>query len=179
MDDKNQSRTSDENLARTKDATPMLSAGEKVFAVALLLTGLVAFGLSLELWLRMNEPKISSAAAMPLFVSTLWVVMALLTVLENAKLTTPLTGMSGFKEKLMAGLRYAIPPDVLVVLAAIVAYCGLLVAGVSFYITTPLFLYGSMCYLTRKNYLKNILWTAIVMAFIVVVFRLLFSVVFP
>lgn len=64
-------------------------------------------------------------------------------------------------------------------LLAILAYCALLLAGVSFYIATPLFLYGSMCFLTRRNYLKNILWTAVVMAFIVVVFRLLFGVIFP
>lgn len=80
---------------------------------------------------------------------------------------------------ILAGLRYVLPKEVLVVFLAILVYCALLLAGVSFYIATPLFLYGSMCYLMRKDYLKNIIWTAIVMAFIVVVFRMLFSVIFP
>lgn len=156
-----------------------LSAGEKVFAVILLLTGLGAFGLALELWGRMSEPKVASAAALPLFVSGLWVIMALLTVIENVRLDTPLRALTSTKEKILEGLRYAIPKEVLIVLLAILAYCVLLLLGVSFYIATPLFLYGNMCYLTRKNYLKNILWTAIVMAFIVVVFRMLFGVIFP
>lgn len=55
----------------------------------------------------------------------------------------------------------------------------LLLVGLSFYVATPLFLYGCMCYLMRKSYLKNILWTALVMAFIILVFRMLFSVIFP
>ena len=75
--------------------------------------------------------------------------------------------------------RYAVPKDVVVMLVAVLAYCVALLMGLSFYIATSLFLYGTMCYLTRKNYLKNVLWTALVMAFIVVVFRMLFSVVFP
>ena len=70
-----------------------LEAGEKVFAIILLVTGIIALALSLELWGRMKEPKIASAAAVPLFVSGLWTLMALLTVIENFKLTTPLSGM--------------------------------------------------------------------------------------
>lgn len=154
-----------------------LEAGEKVFAVILLVFGVAAFGMALELWGRMPEPRIASAAAMPLFVSALWVLMALLTVIENIKLATPLSGKRG--GKVMDALRYALPMNVLVLLGAIVLYCLLLFLHVSFYIATPLFLYGTMCYLTRRDYVKNILWTAIVMAFIVLVFRLLFSVVFP
>lgn len=156
-----------------------LEPGEKVFAVVLLALGLAAFGLALELWFRMSEPRIASAAAMPLFVSGLWSLMALLIVIENFKLTTRISEISDMRKKLFEGLRYAMPREVTVILLAILAYCVLLLFGVSFYITTPLFLYGSMCYLTRKNYLKNILWTAVVMAFIVIIFRILFSVVFP
>lgn len=156
-----------------------LEAGEKVFAIVLLVIGLAAFGLALELWFRMSEPRIASAAAMPLFVSGLWVIMAVLTVIENVKLTTPLTALSSLKDKVWSGLCYAIPKNVVVMLLAILAYCVMLLVGISFYIATPLFLYGTMCYLLKKDFLKNILWTAIVMAFIILVFRMLFSVVFP
>lgn len=158
---------------------PVLEAGEKVFSLVLLIVGLVALGLSLELWSRMSEPKIASAAALPLFVSILWVLMALLTVLENIKLKTPLSEIKNLGEKAWKGLQYAFPMDVLVMLVAIVAYCVALVLGINFYISTGLFLYATMCYLLRKDFLKNILWTALVMAFIVVVFRMLFGVVFP
>ena len=155
-----------------------LAPGEKVFAVVLLVTGLIALGLALELWFRMSAPRISSAAAMPLFVSALWSLMALLNVIENFKLETPLSGKKG-GAKVWEGLRYALPKDVVVMVVGILVYCVAMLMGLSFYIATSLFLYGTMCYLTRKNYLKNLIWTALVMVFIVVVFRMLFSVVFP
>lgn len=169
----------EQTKAPEQESKPVLEAGEKVFSLALLVVGLIALGLSLELWSRMSEPKIASAAALPLFVSILWVLMALITVLENIKLKSPLSGIKNLGEKAWKGLQYAFPMDVLVMLLAIVAYCVALVIGVNFYVSTSIFLYGTMCYLLRKGFLKNILWTALVMAFIVLVFRMLFGVVFP
>ena len=87
--------------------------------------------------------------------------------------------VQGIGTKIIKAIQYALPLNVMVMLALIVAYCAALVGGVSFYIATPLFLWLSMCWLMRRDYVKNILWTACVMAFIVVVFRILFSVVFP
>lgn len=156
-----------------------LESGEKVFAIVLLVAGLIAFAMAMELWGRMKEPKIASAAAVPVFVSGLWSLMALLTVIENVKQSTPLSGKKRIAEKIKAAIGYALPMNVMAVIGMILVYCVLLLQGISFYIATPLFLYGAMCYLTRKDYGKNILWTAIVMAFIVLVFRMLFSVVFP
>jgi len=162
-----------------KEDKPVLEPGEKAFAVVLLLFGLAAFGLSLELWFRMSEPRVSSAAALPLFASGVWVILALVTMLQDFKLSSPLSALKDRGEKIRKGLSFAFPPDVLVILGAVLAYCVLLAVGLSFYIATPLFLYASMCYLTKKDFVKNILWTALVMAFIVVVFRMLFNVVFP
>lgn len=159
-----------------------LEAGEKVFSFILLIVGVIALKLSVDLWFSISlrrGPRIASAAAVPVFVSALWVLMSLWTVIENFKLTTPLSKVKGVGEKIMKALAYALPINVIIMLALIVAYCVALVEGVSFYIATPAFLYISMCYLMRKDYLKNILWTGIVMAFIVLVFRMLFSVVFP
>ena len=159
-----------------------LEAGEKVFSFILLIVGVIALKLSVDLWFSISlrrGPRIASAAAVPVFVSALWVIMSLWTVIENFKLSTPLSKVKGMGEKIMKALAYALPLNVIIMLALIVAYCVALVEGVSFYIATPAFLYISMCYLMRKDYVKNILWTGIVMAFIVVVFRLLFSVVFP
>lgn len=159
-----------------------LEAGEKVFSFILLIVGVIALKLSVDLWFSISlrrGPRIASAAAVPVFVSALWVIMSLWTVIENFKLSTPLSKIKGTGEKIMKALAYALPLNVLIMLVLIVAYCAALVEGVSFYIATPAFLYISMCYLMRKDYVKNILWTGIVMAFIVVVFRLLFSVVFP
>lgn len=151
-------------------------AGEKAFALILLLLGAAAFAMALALWRRMSAPRAASAAALPLFVSGLWVVLALVTVIENAGRAAP---PSGGENRLRGALRRALPRNVAVMLGAVVLYCALLVLRVNFYIATPLFLYGAMCFLTRGSYVKNLLWTAVVMAFIVLVFRLLFGVVFP
>ena len=159
-----------------------LEAGEKIFSFIVLILGTIALKLSVDLWFSIplrRGPRIASAAAVPVFVSALWVVMALWTVIENFKLTTPLSKIQSTGEKIIKALQYAFPLNVLIMLAIIVAYCAALLEGVSFYIATPLFLYFSMCYLMKKDYVKNILWTAIVMAFIILVFRMLFSVVFP
>ena len=147
-----------------------------------MIIGFIALKLSVDLWFSISlrrGPRIASAAAVPVFVSALWVVMSLWTVIENFKLTTPLSKIKGMGTKIIKALQYAFPLNVLVMLLAIAAYCVALLEGVSFYIATPAFLYFSMCYLTRKDFVKNILWTAIVMTFIVLVFRMLFSVVFP
>ncbi|MBQ4432448.1 MAG: tripartite tricarboxylate transporter TctB family protein [Synergistaceae bacterium] len=159
-----------------------LEAGEKVFSFVLMIIGFIALKLSVDLWFSISlrrGPRIASAAAVPVFVSALWVIMSLWTVIENFKLTTPLSKVKGMGTKIIKALQYAFPLNVLIMLAAIVAYCVALLEGVSFYIATSVFLYFSMCYLMRKDFVKNILWTAIVMAFIVIVFRVLFSVVFP
>ena len=159
-----------------------LEAGEKVFSFILLIVGVIALKLSVDLWFSISlrrGPRIASAAAVPVFVSALWVLMSLWTVIENFKLTTPLSKVKGLFTKIKMAVAYALPLNVVIMLVLIAAYCVALVEGVSFYIATPAFLYISMCYLMRKDFVKNILWTGIVMAFIVLVFRVLFSVVFP
>ena len=159
-----------------------LEAGEKVFSFILLIVGVIALKLSVDLWFSISlrrGPRIASAAAVPVFVSALWVLMSLWTVIENFKLTTPLSKVKGLFTKIKMAVSYALPLNVVIMLVLIAAYCVSLVEGVSFYIVTPAFLYISMCYLMRKDFVKNILWTGIVMAFIVLVFRVLFSVVFP
>lgn len=157
----------------------ILEAGEKAFTIVLFVLGLIAFGLALQLWLQMSQPRSASAGALPLFVSILWVVLSFMAILENRKLASPLSGIKAFKERLIKGLSYAIPLEVAVMLGAIFAYCAALNFGLSFYIATPLFLFGGMCYLSKKQFLKNLIWTIGVMAFVVLVFRMLFGVIFP
>jgi hypothetical protein len=46
-------------------------------------------------------------------------------------------------------------------------------------IATPIFLWCTMSFLSRGKFVKNLLWTALCMLFIYLVFRVLFSVVLP
>lgn len=75
--------------------------------------------------------------------------------------------------------EYLLSVNVLVAIAAIIGYCALLKLGISFYIVTPVFLWGLMTFYSKGNYLKNLIWTAICMAFVYLVFRLLFNVMMP
>ena len=154
------------------EAVKQLKAGEKAFTAALFLLGAAAFWQSLALWFKMNQPAIASAAALPLFASGLWMALCLATLLTSPRRTVPAGG-------LRQALRYTFPYPLPSMLAAIAAYCTALLLHVNFYIATPLFLWGAMCYLTRRDFLKNILWTALIMGFILLIFTMLFHVILP
>lgn len=162
----------------TAPETPLI-IGEKGFSVVLLLLGIAALALSLELWSRMSAPKISSAAGVPVIVTAAWTILALLGVIGNLKYKSPLSNLGSFPEKAKKTIEYIMPLDVFVTILAILVYCVALYLGLSFYIASALFLYGMMCYLARGSLGKNALWTGLVLLFIFVVFRLLFQVIFP
>jgi len=150
--------------------------GEKGFAVFLLLFG--AFFLWQSVLLYGEHPGADSAGAVPLFVSALIVILAIAIIATDRKAPSVNKGQTvGVIIKNTLG--YMFQKDVLVEMGLILAYCVALNFGLGFYIATPVFLWVSMCYLMRKDYVKNLLWTALCMAFIVVVFRFIFSVVLP
>ena len=149
----------------------MLKPCEKVFAVILLLIGCIALYLSINLWFSISTqkaPRISSAAVVPVIASSLWVLISLCKVIENFR-----------RESESSTLRYIMPLNVVIILALIIIYCAALLTGTRFYAATPVFLYASMCCLMRRDYIRNIIITGLVTAFIVLVFRILFSIVLP
>ncbi|MBO4914884.1 MAG: tripartite tricarboxylate transporter TctB family protein [Oscillospiraceae bacterium] len=161
---------------KSNDTTEYGDAGhaaERGFALALLLLGAAAFGMSLELWHSTPPPRASSAAALPLIVTALWTLAALLNLVGIFR-----SAWGGGSAHFIDALRFAIPPRLALTLLAVAAYCALLLLGVSFYLATPLFLFGTMCFLCRGDYVKNLIRTAVVTGFIVLVFRVLFGVVF-
>ena len=150
--------------------------GEKGFAVFLLAFG--AFFLWQSVVLYGEHPGADSAGAVPMFVSALIVILALAIIITDRKAPSVNKGLAA-GEVLKKTLGYMFQKDVLVEMVLILAYCIALNFGLGFYIATPVFLWVSMCYLMRKDYVKNILWTALCMAFIVIVFRFIFSVMLP
>ena len=151
-------------------------AGEKGFAVFLLLFGLYFFGESVKLYKMDARP--SSFGAVPLFLSGLIIIFSLVIIISDRKKISETKGMS-LGEKAWVTLRYILPKDVLVIVIFIVLYCIGLYLGIGFILGTSIFLLGSMTYLMKKNFVKNIFWTACSMIFIVVVFKYIFSVVLP
>ncbi len=178
MDDNTEEKTV---IPSTPPATEdvQLHEGEKAFQIILFIFGLIAFGLSLNLLGEITGPKISSAAALPLFVSGSWTLLALSGIWENRKLKTPLSNSKDVGANLKAGLSFAMPKDTAVLILCVFLYCLLLYFKLSFYIATAIFLFVSMCYLHKQSYARNGLYTALILAFIIVVFRILFGVVFP
>ena len=156
-----------------------LHEGEKGFQIILFLTGLIAFGLSLNLLGEITGHKISSAAALPLFVSGSWTILALQIIWENRKLKTPLSDSHDTNKNFKTAINYAMPMDTMVLIGCIIGYCVLLYAGLNFYIATAIFLFGGMCYLHRGYMVRNALYTVMILAFIFGVFEMLFGVVFP
>lgn len=155
-----------------------LQPGEKGFTIVLL--AFCAFLLYRSILLWQQAPGINGPAIVPVLASGLPALLLAISVLTNFWKTTPLSkaGLSG-KEKYDLVVTYLFSRNVLVTLVAIVAYCVLLNMGISFYIVSSLFLWGLMSFLAKGNYIKNILWTALTMAFIFGVFQVMFSVVMP
>ena len=151
-------------------------AGEKGFAVFLLLIGLFFTYQSVLLWQR--YPGISACAAVPLFVSVLIVIFAVAILIIDRNKDSVNHGKS-VGEIVKATFTYIFPRDVLVIMGLVLLYCIGLYLGFGFYVCTPIFLWVGMSYLLHKDYVKNLLWTALCMAFILVIFTYLFSVVLP
>jgi hypothetical protein len=162
---------------KTKDTRqPELQTGEKGFTVFLLLVGLFFTWQSWKLYC--NAPGASSYGAVPLACSVMITVFALAILLTNLKKHTPLHGLA-LGQKLKTAFRTILPGDVLVIVGLGVAYCLALYLDAGFMIATPIFLWCTMSFLSRGKFVKNLLWTALCMLFIYLVFRVLFSVVLP
>jgi len=150
--------------------------GEKGFAFFLLIFGGIFFYQSILMYQK--EPGASSYAAVPLFVSGLIVIFSIAIIISDWKKASQNHGLS-FGGVLKQTMKYMLPTDVLVTFALILLYCAALYLGLGFVYATPVFLWISMSYLMRKNYVKNLLWTGLCMAFILLVFSYMFSVVLP
>lgn len=151
-----------------------LKPGERGFTLFLLVFS--CFALYQSILLHQEYPEPSSCAVLPLGVSVALTILSLWNVLLSWRRKAPQTGG---KSAVRAGLSYALPADVAIMVGVVALYCAALRTGIGFYIATPLFLWGSMTYLLRRDWLRNLAWTALVMLFVWLVFTLLFGVVLP
>lgn len=150
--------------------------GEKVFPVLLLIVGILVTKESWGMYKR--SPELSGYGTVPLFCGAMITLLSIVIIITNMFHKSDISGMS-LKEKAAAVVKHLFSLDVLVMLVMIIAYCVLLANGIPFIISSPIFLWASMTYLERGNFVKNILFTAIVMAFVILVFKVGFHVVLP
>lgn len=187
MSSSNESLTTEK---QTDDQKPFLS-GEKGFAVFWLLFGLFFFWQSVLLY--QEHPGIDSCASIPLFVSGAIVVCALIILFIDRNAPSKSHGKP-VKEVIQDSLITMFPLDIVVALVMMLIYCIALNMGLGFYPSTFCFLWILMTWFMRNQYIrnrqfdgkifgkiaiKNILWTAICLIFILLVFTYLFSVVLP
>ena len=155
-----------------------LQPGEKVFTVILFAVTAFLFYRSILLW--QTAPGISGPAMLPLLSSGLAALLLAASIAVNIWKTTPVSGTNlTFPQKTSIVLVYLFSKNVVITIIFIFAYCVLLNFRVSFYLSSALFLWGLMSFLAKGGFVKNIIWTAMVLAFIAVVFGMLFSVVMP
>lgn len=151
--------------------------GERGFAIILLIVGVLALIESIKMF--MKEPTSSSFGALPLFLSSVIVIFMLKIILfEDRENETDNKG-SNFKELLDSILTFIFPKDIVVVFLFLIMYCLLLVFGLGFEISSTIFLIVAMTYLMRGQIFKNIIFTGLSMAFILIVFKTIFQVILP
>ena len=150
--------------------------GEKMFPVLLLIAGVL---ITREAWgMYKRSPELSGYGTVPLFCGVMIILLSVVIIITNMFHKSEIAGMP-LKDKAVAVVKHLFSLDVLVMLAMIIVYCVLMANGVPFVIASPVFLWAAMTYLERGNYVKNILFTAIVMAFVILVFKVGFHVVLP
>ena len=150
--------------------------GEKGFSIMLLIVGILALIESIRMF--MKEPTSSSFGALPLFLSSVMVLFMLKIIFfEYRKTGSDKKG--DFKDLFNSTIKYIFPKDIAVVFFLLIGYCLLLVFGLGFEIASTIFLIVAMTYLMRGHVLKNVIYTGLSMAFILVVFKTIFQVILP
>lgn len=162
-------------MKNSREEKPM-KAGEKIFTIFWLFLG--AFFTWQSVLLYKQSPDLSSYGTVPLACSALITILAVIVLLEDSRKMSETSGMP-FGEKVRYTLPRILPSDLAVVIGLMILYCIALYASVGFLISTSLFLWCSMSYLSRGNYLKNILWSALCMLFIYLIFKMVFHVILP
>ncbi|WMJ76689.1 MULTISPECIES: tripartite tricarboxylate transporter TctB family protein [unclassified Sedimentibacter] len=154
-----------------------IKPGETVFLFMLLGIGTGAFIESINMY--MNDPAPSSYGALPLFLSSIIVLFMIKIIFFESNKTVSESENFVLKEKFKLAVEYIFTKDILLMLLMLIGYCLLLVLGVGFELVTPIFLFTSMSYLMNGKYLQSLIFTVVVMAFILIIFNTIFQVILP
>ena len=125
-----------------------------------------------------QDPQLQGYGTVPLICGVLIMILSAGIFLNGLRVKSDISGLSA-KEKAAKTVQHLFSRDVMVMLFMIIAYCVLLAVNVPFIIASPVFLWGSMTYLSRGGWIKNIIYTVIIMVFVILVFNVGFNVVLP
>lgn len=153
-----------------------LRPGEKGFALVLLALGIFITYMSAGMY--RESPTLQGYGTIPLICGAMMIAFSGFIFLDGFRYKSENKGRNAV-EQLKAVLKHLLPVDVLVIFAFIVIYCALMALGLPFVAASPIFLWCSMMYLRKRQPLRNVIYTALVMAFIILVFHVGFHVVLP
>ncbi len=154
----------------------LLKPGAKVMPFLLIAFALVFFISSIQLY--KEDPVISGSATFPLIVSGVMLLLSIVDCIQKLMSKSEIAGKP-FKEKIVAVIKFVMPFRCFIFLLMAVGYYFLLQLGVGFIIASSIFLMASMCYLMRGQYVKNAIYTAICVAALYVIFKVVFKVFLP
>lgn len=150
--------------------------GEKGFPVILLFIGIFITAEAVKMY--KDAPELSGYGTLPLICGILIIILSVFIIINNFRFKSEISGISA-KKQAEAVVKHLFSKDAMVMTALIMAYCVMLSLGAGFIVSSPIFLWVSMTYLSKGRYVKNIFYTIIVMLFIVLIFNIVFKVVFP
>lgn len=153
-----------------------LNPGELSFLVFLGIVSVIAFILSLQMFLK--NPSLSGQGAFPLITSSVLLLMEVLMFWETRRCPKAFEKGSRIPGRFLAVVRTLFPDKIAIILAYVIIY-AILLPIVGFAISTYLFLWGSMITLNHSKLVQSLFVAGGVLIFILVVFQFVFKVVMP
>lgn len=142
--------------------------GEIVFACMGVLLGVLGWYFAMD----MGGDTYSSPSVFPKIASTVIILCGSSTLLKALKKSPPPADSE-------SAFSYLLPKDVLVMLLMLIAYCVIL-PHLHFIPSSYLFMVAGMIYLQHgKNIVRSLIYSAIALLVLVIIFRYLFLVILP
>jgi hypothetical protein len=153
-----------------------LKPGAKLVPVATLFVGLLSLPEAIKL--LKSDSALNGSGFFPVLICAVIMLLSIVEIIKESKQRSE-SADRPLKERIVAAIRYLLPRDVLFMIVLVILYCVALGLGAGFAISTTVFLLASMMFYIRNKLLKNVVYTAVIMVAVIVVFKMVFSVVLP
>jgi len=153
-----------------------LEKGERFFLWLMVIFSL--FWLWQSILVLLKDVGIATGGAFPVACSGVMLIMSLLSIFEIRKRENAFESKLPIVQKLKETIVWLLPPRVVLMMLYVLVY-ALLLKPIGFILSTFLFLAGGMITLHTKQPVKSLIVSAGMVAFIYVIFQLIFKVRLP
>lgn len=154
-----------------------MKPGERLFSVCMLVFSVWLLAQSISMF--KDSPNLTSYGAMPLVISIIMTACMVFVVFFEDRGRASENDGGTLAEKLVNALRYAVPKDVAVFTLMVIGYIAAVLLGVSFLVSSGIFLLAAITYLMpkdRKTMIGNVIFAGILLLLLFMVFQLIFKV---